>query len=144
VRKLGEGAGAIQASPGYAAELGRLRSLGDARWITWGEDLGHLEPARFVAEQVPAEAVHVRTSHLGTQLAAARVGAGVVLIDRAVGRANGLVEVSLTTHLQRRVPHLGTELWLVAHRALRDVPRVAAVWEFLVEEAGRLGYAPAP
>jgi hypothetical protein len=31
------------------------------------------------------------------------------------------------------------DLWLVGHRALREVPRVAAVWGFLLEElrAGR-------
>ncbi len=144
VRKLGEGTGAILASPDYAAELGRLRSLGDARWITWGEDLGHLEPARFVSERVPAGAVRVRTSHIGTQLAAARVGVGVLLVDRTVGRANGLVEVSLAAALERGLPRLRSELWLVVHRALRNVPRIAAVWEFLVEEAARLGYAPGP
>jgi len=142
VRKLGEGTGAIHASPAYAAELGRLRTLGDARWITWGDDLAHLEAARFVSERVPADAVHVRTSHIGTQLAAARAGVGVVLVDRAVGRANGLTEVSPAPALQRELPHLRSELWLVVHRALRGVPRVAAVWEFLVEEATRLGYAP--
>ena len=26
------------------------------------------------------------------------------------------------------------DLWLVGHRAMRDVPRVAAVWSFLIEE----------
>lgn len=144
VRKLGEGTGGIFAAPGYAAELGRLRRLGDARWITWADDLAHLEPARFVAERVPADAVHVRSSHIGTQMAAARAGAGVVLIDEVVGRANGLVEVSLAPALRRDLPRPRGELWLVVHRALRSVPRVAAVWEFLVEEAKRLGYAASP
>ena len=27
-----------------------------------------------------------------------------------------------------------SEVWLVVHRVLRDVPRVAALWSFLVEE----------
>jgi hypothetical protein len=39
---------------------------------------------------------------------------------------------------------LRNELWLAVHRALRGVPRVAAVWDFLVEEATRLGYVPEP
>ena len=30
-----------------------------------------------------------------------------------------------------------SETWLVGHRALRAVPRVAAVWTFLVEELAR-------
>ncbi len=144
VRKLGEGTGGLFASPGYAAELGRLRALGDARWITWGDDLAHLEAARFVSEHVPTEAVHVRTSHLGTQLAAAQAGVGVLLVDRTVARARGLAEVSLAAVRERGLPRLRSELWLVVHRALRNVPRIAAVWEFLVEEARRLGYAPGP
>ncbi len=143
VRKLGEGSGGPFASPAYAAELGRLRSLGQARWITWGDDLAHLEPARFLAEHVPAEAIQVRTSHLGTQLAAARAGVGVILVDRTLARRNGLAEVRLAPTLQRGLPALRSELWLVVHRALREVPRIAAVWDFLVEEAERLGYAPA-
>lgn len=97
-----------------------------------------------LAERVPPEAVAVRTSHLGTQLAAARAGVGVVLVDGAVARSSGLAEVTLAPNLQRELPRLRTELWLVVHRALRSVPRVAAVWEFLVEEARRLGYAPEP
>jgi DNA-binding transcriptional LysR family regulator len=144
VKKLGEGAGGLFASPAYAAELGRLRSPGDARWITWGDDLAHLEAARFVAGHVPAEAVAVRTSHLGTQLAAARAGVGLILLDRALARGNGLVEVRVAPALQRGFPSLRSEIWLVVHRALREVPRIAAVWDFLVEEAARLGYAPAP
>jgi hypothetical protein len=31
-----------------------------------------------------------------------------------------------------------TELWLVAPRILRSVPRIAAVWEFLVTEMRRI------
>jgi DNA-binding transcriptional LysR family regulator len=61
-----------------------------------------------------------------------------------VARASGLVEVSLTPALQRALPPIRSEVWLVVHRALREVPRIAAVWDFLVEEAERLGYAPAP
>lgn len=144
VRKLGEDVSSVFASPAYAAELGRLRAFGQARWITWGEDLAQLDTARVVAEQVPPEAVAIRSSHLGTQLAAAGAGAGVVLVGRAIGRARELVEVPLAPALQRRLPAMRSELWLVVHRALRAVPRVAAVWEFLVEEAKRLGYAPEP
>ena len=145
VRKLGEQHGGIFASPTYAAELGRLRRFGDARWITWGDDLAHIVPARFVSEQTPAAAVVIRTSHMGTQLAAARAGVGVVILDAAMARANGLVALRLSPELMRTLAALqGGELWLLVHRALRNVPRVAVVWDFLVEEAGRLGFRPEP
>jgi len=144
VRKLGEGRSGIFASPAYAAALGRLRSLGQARWITWGDDLAHIPQARFVAEQVPAQAVVVRTSHPGTQLAAARAGLGAIFTDAAIARATGLVEVQLSPALRRLPLVTRGELWLVTHRALRGVPRVAAVWDFIVEEARRAGYSPEP
>ncbi len=34
------------------------------------------------------------------------------------------------------------ELWLVGHRALRTVPRIAALWDFLAEQMAN-GSAPA-
>jgi hypothetical protein len=44
-----------------------------------------------------------------------------------------LTRVKLHASLLARVPLPAEELWLVGHRALREVPRVAATWDFLVE-----------
>lgn len=130
-------------APAYVDALGALRRLGDARWVTWGEDLAHIAPARFVTEQVPADQVVLRTSHMGTLMAAAAAGLGLVVVDRAMARACGLVPVRVTSELRRSLPSLEgrSELWLVAHRALREVPRIAAAWEFLVESFGDRGAA---
>jgi len=140
-RRLGVVDGWLYGSPAYVRKLGKLRRLGDARWITWGDDLAHIAPARFVSALVPPEQVVLRTSHMGTLMGAAAAGLGLVLVDRTMADACGLVPVEAAPELRRTLPSLrgGGELWLVAHRALREVPRIAAVWEFLVEEVRRLG-----
>lgn len=141
MRRLAVVDGWLYGSPGYVRKLGTLRRPGDARWITWGDDLAHIAPARFVSALVPPEQVVLRTSHMGTLMAAAAAGLGLVVVDRTMAGASGLVAVEVAPELRRALPSLqgGGELWLVVHRALREVPRIAAVWEFLVEEVRRLG-----
>jgi len=124
-------------SPKYAKELGKLKRLSEARWITWGTDLAHLPSGRWLREHGPDVTPVLRTSHFGSQLAAARSGLGVVLLAEpyaskdlvpiAHGRALGDAWAALPT----------SELWLVGHRALRNVPRIAAVWELILERLGR-------
>jgi DNA-binding transcriptional LysR family regulator len=137
--KLGTIHAAFLASPRYAAKLAPLRSLPAARWITWGPDLAHVAPARFIVAHVPESSIALRTSHLGTQVAAAEAGVGILFADRDLTRVRKLVEVSLSPELRAMVPASEGELWLVGHRALRDLPRIAATWEFLLEEAKRRG-----
>jgi DNA-binding transcriptional LysR family regulator len=61
---------------------------------------------------------------LGTQLAAAAAGVGVLLVDPHTAKVCGLVEVPLAAALRRTLPALhGGALWLVVHRALRDTLR---------------------
>jgi DNA-binding transcriptional LysR family regulator len=124
-------------SPRYAAKLAPLRKLADARWITWGPDFADVAPARFIAAHVPTASIALRTSHLGTQVAAAESGAGVIFADANLARVRKLAEVPLSRELRAVLPVSAGELWLVGHRALRDVPRIAATWEFLLEEANR-------
>jgi DNA-binding transcriptional LysR family regulator len=137
--KLGTIRRAFLASPKYAAKLAPLRSLQAARWITWGPDFGNVAPARFIAEHVPESSIALRTSHMGTQVAAAEAGVGIIFGDRNLTRVRKLAEVSLSAELRAMVPASEGELWLVGHRVLRDVPRIAATWEFLLEEARRRG-----
>lgn len=68
-----------------------------------------------------------------SQLAAAREGLGVVVASAPFAKA-GLVEVQHARALDAAWAALPTgSLWLVGHRALRRVPRVAAVWQFVVD-----------
>jgi DNA-binding transcriptional LysR family regulator len=117
----------------------RLSALGAVPWITWDAALGHLPDARWVATHVPSEAVVLRTNSIAAQLAAAESGAGVLLLARALARARKLSALQPRGALRSTLAATPrTPLWLVGHQALRQVPRVAAVWTFLLEEVQRL------
>ena len=54
-------------------------------------------------------------------------------MPRIYARVHPLVPVRFAGALAPSADELPTDdLWLVGHRALRDVPRVAAVWDFFV------------
>ena len=122
--------------PEYARELGKLRRLEDARWIAWGSDLGHLPDAVWLRTFGADVAPVFRTSHFASQLAAARTGMGVAVASAPFAKV-GLVPVLHARALDAAWAALPTgSLWLVGHRALRHVPRVAAVWDFVLEVVG--------
>ena len=57
------------------------------------------------------------------------------LLPPVYARLAAVAPVRCTSALASSVNELPiSETWLVGHRALRAVPRVAAVWEFMVEE----------
>lgn len=116
-----------------ARSLGRLRAWDEAPWITWDRDLASFPPARWLARHVPHADVALRTSHFASQLVAASGGLGVALVPRIYARVHPLVPVRFASGLAPAADEWPTDdLWLVGHRALRDVPRVAAVWDFFV------------
>jgi DNA-binding transcriptional LysR family regulator len=130
---------AILGSPEYVRELGPLRSLSQARWITWGEELAHLPSVRWITDRVPAAAVAMRTSCIGSLLSAAERGVGLLLISQDNLAFRRLMAAELSAGLAATLgsmPRL--EFWLVSRRSARDVPRVAAVRRFLLEEMARL------
>jgi DNA-binding transcriptional LysR family regulator len=123
-------------SPAYARELGKLEKVEDARWIAWGPDLAHLPDAAWLRTYGPGVEPVFRTSHFASQLTAAGAGLGVVIASAPYARA-GLVAVEHAKGLDAAWAELPTgTLWLVGHRALRNVPRVSAVWDFLIEGFG--------
>lgn len=132
--KLGAAGSTMLASPAYAAELGRLQDAKRARYIDYGRDLSGLRSSQWIAAEVGASRVVLRSNDMRSQLEAAARGLGVVVNSLIVAEPAGLVEVDLAPKLRRSlqsIPH--DALWLVGHRALRQVPRIAAVWDFLVE-----------
>jgi len=138
--KLADVPSVIVAARPFTASLGTLRALGEAPWLAWESSLGHLPDARWVSANVPLSAVVMRTNSVGALLRAAESGAGVLLISAGQARDRRLAEVKLTKALRASLsPMPETSLWLVTHRALRQTPRIAAVWSFLLEETGRRG-----
>jgi DNA-binding transcriptional LysR family regulator len=122
------------AAPALAASLGRLASWDDAPWIGWGDDMAGFHAARWLWRHVRREQVWIRSSAFPVQLAAARTGAGVLLAPEQTVTRAGLVPLTLPRRLRASAAEWPVDdLWLIGSRALRDVPRVAAVWRFLVE-----------
>lgn len=71
----------------------------------------------------------VRTDSYVSQVAAVRAGLGVALLSTGLRELDPELRV-----VDFGLPFLPTlELWLVTHRAIRQLPRVAAVYELLAE-----------
>ncbi|HEU4407769.1 MAG TPA: LysR family transcriptional regulator [Polyangiaceae bacterium] len=133
------------ASPDLAKALGRMNAWEDAPWITWDRDLASIPTARWLARHAPRADVVLRTSHFASQLVAARSGLGVVLAPEPYARVHALAPVAFADALAPDAAAWPSDdLWLVGHRALRDVPRVAAVWGFLLDELGPADRAERP
>lgn len=123
------------ASQQLAQQLGRLRRWEDVPWIGWDRDLASFAPARWLAQHVPRAQLVLRTSHMAAQLGAAAAGLGALLVPVPYLGMHHLAPLRPSKKLAPAIAAAPVDdLWVVGHRALRDVPRVAAVWDFFVEE----------
>jgi DNA-binding transcriptional LysR family regulator len=122
-------------SPELAKKLGRVTSWDDVAWITWDRDLASFHAARWVTEHASKAQVALRTSHFVAQIIAAEAGLGVALAPVPYVRVRKLSPVRFAEALAVSAEKWPVDdLWLIGHRALRDVPRVEAVFRFLIEE----------
>ena len=115
-----------------------LRRWTDAPWIGWGERLASIPPARWLTRHVTREPA-LRSDSLRVQVAAITSGLGIGLLPEPSLVHFGLTPVRLGPGLRDAAAELPTDvLYLVTHRALRDVPRVRVVWDLFLENlAGR-------
>lgn len=124
----------LVASPELARELGTLRAWEDAPWIGWGDRLARIDPALWLKAQLKNLDPVVRSDSLMVILSVLRAGVGITLIPEPSVQHYGLVPVKLAPALRAATESLPTnDLFLVTHRALREVPRVRAVWDALLE-----------
>src|SRR5262249_42440815 len=92
---------------------------------------------RWVAKHVAREPA-VRSDSMRLQVAAMAAGVGIGLVPTPSTTPFALVPVDLAAPLRAAAAELPVDdLYLVTHRALRDVPRVRVMWEMLVEHLGR-------
>jgi DNA-binding transcriptional LysR family regulator len=127
----------LVASAKLARSLGTLRSFEAVPWVGWGERFGGLGAARWLAKHVKGADVVVRSDSLAVQLGAVAAGVGVALVPEPSVRHYRLVQPKLARALHDAAADWPKdELYLVTHRALRDVPRVARVWDLLLERWG--------
>ncbi|WP_394830565.1 LysR family transcriptional regulator [Pendulispora rubella] len=127
------------AAPKVARSLGTLRAWADAPWISWGERLANMAAARWLAKYARGVDPVVRSDSLTVQLSVVGAGVGVALLPEPSIAHYGLVPVKLAPELQEDAAAWpADDLYLVTHRALRDVPRVRAVWDLLLERGRTL------
>jgi DNA-binding transcriptional LysR family regulator len=129
------------ASAPLAKQLGKVSDWSALPWITWDRDLENFAPTQWLKRHASGAQITLRTSHFIAQLVAASEGLGAVLVPEPYLARYPLTPLRFTRALtasSERWP--SDDLWLVSHRALRDLPRVAAVWEFLAHEFRN--YAP--
>jgi DNA-binding transcriptional LysR family regulator len=122
----------VAATPALARELGPLKRWADAPWIGFGERLAQLGPMRWHAKHVGGDHV-IRSDSLAVQLASVVAGLGVALVPAPSVAHYGLVAIELAPRLRADASAWPVnDLFLVTHRALRDVPRVRVVWDALI------------
>jgi DNA-binding transcriptional LysR family regulator len=137
VQKLASLRWVVAAAPGLARELGAVRAWSDAAWITWGERLAQIPAARWHQTHAKNAPPILRSDSLRVQISAVSTGVGVALVPEPSLEHYGLVPVKFGAALRESVAAWpADELFLVTHRALRDVPRVRVVWDLLIQKIG--------
>ena len=126
----------ILAAPAFAQRIGILRDWNAVPWISWGDPVMHLPAAAWLATHAPTIEPVLRSSSLAVQLAAVQRGMGIALLPKVFASSHGLVSLPIAPSLETEAKSFPVdELWLAASRARRDLPRIAVVWEFLLESA---------
>lgn len=122
VRKLATFGGGLYAHPGYVARLPARPEARDVAVVTYADELADIALARLLASL--GARVALRSNDYLVQRAAVQAGLGAGLFSDVEARGLGLVPVPLPLP-----PSPVASLYLVVHRALRHVPRVAVVIE---------------
>lgn len=105
----------------------------DIDWIGWIPELGHLPEAQL-QETLAATPPRLRSDSYVVMVEALRAGAGAMLFPVGLASADEEI-VTIDTAPQLSID---VDVWLVTIRALRHVPRVAAVWDWLEELTARM------
>lgn len=127
----------LVAAPALCRRLGKLKSFADAPWVGWSEGFSQLGVPRWLAKHGRGIEPVVRSSSLRLQLAAVTAGVGVALVPEPSVEHYALKRVALSPGLRAAAAEWPVdELYLVTHRALREVPRVRVVWDLLVAKLG--------
>jgi molybdate transport repressor ModE-like protein len=95
--------------------------------LTYDDSYGPLPELAWLARRNLLGSVVLRSGSTRGLLTATAAGAGLALLPAHFARAAGLVELPLADGPSPRTP------WLVAHRDIRRLPRVAAVHRWIVD-----------
>lgn len=123
-RRLATVGWAIYAARGSSRPLKRVRGAWDFAAHTvigWEETAREVAASVWMAAHVPSSRVLYRSNSLLNHMMAARAGVGIALLPCYLGDAE--------PELERLTPTLdepSSELWIVAHKALKDTARIRA------------------
>jgi DNA-binding transcriptional LysR family regulator len=124
VRRLTTVAGGLYAAPSLVASLSPEATLAEVPMVAWSAELAHIPLARYLASLSDRPPALTTNDYLVLRAAViAGIGASVLSTDEA--RRFGLVPVPIAGARSEPMPRM--DLFLVVHRALRHVPRVAVV-----------------
>jgi DNA-binding transcriptional LysR family regulator len=121
------------ASPGYIASLPDDAGESALDWLQWSDELAHIPLARYVAERLAGRDPVLTSNSFPALRAAAQQGIGCMVMPAIQARLSGLLPVPVPLPALPPAP-----LFVVVPRALRSVPRVAAVLDFILEEISRI------
>ncbi|MBI5278589.1 MAG: LysR family transcriptional regulator [Burkholderiales bacterium] len=128
------------ASKAYLGSFGRRPELAAMDWIAPDAALAHLEQAKWLAANVPAERVVMSVDSLVGMLHAVKEGMGAAMLLCPLADAQpDLVP------LRKPPASLDTQVWILTHPTLRQVARVRAFAQFMFERLANDGrLAPRP
>jgi DNA-binding transcriptional LysR family regulator len=135
-RKIGDSLWAVYASPKYLARRGqpeRIDALGAHDWVGFDETMTKHRAAQWLKQVAPDAHVVARNDSVLGLIYSAKAGVGLAPLPTALGDA----EPDLVRVLGP-IPEL-TRIWRVLTTPeLRRTPRVAALFDFLVDEIDAL------
>lgn len=123
----------VATSPALVEGAEPTRNWSDLPWLGCGRRTLDATPGRWFSKHVGGVEPVLRADSITTQIACIQAGLGVALLPDRTVSSFGLVPVRITKALQRETSFPVDELFLVTSRALRRVPRINAVWDFLIE-----------
>jgi DNA-binding transcriptional LysR family regulator len=102
------------------------RTLAGRAFVSWAETAQGIKAARWLADNIPRNAVVYRSSSVLNQLVAAKSGMGLAVLPCYLGDPEeGLARAT------DPIPELTTELWLITHQALKESARVRTFMELV-------------
>lgn len=127
VRRLAELVYGVYGARGEdVAEDWRVSHVGN--WVGYDQSLAQVPEMRWLAQRVGDERIVLRCNNLDALAIAVANGVGRAVLPHLVG-----ARYPSLCCLSGDEPVLRRELWLVVPRELRDVPRIRAVSDWLVE-----------
>ncbi len=117
----------------YLERIGAVTSVDDVDFITLDRPLEWMVEYQWFQKHI-GRTPRVRSNSYMAQIAAVRAGLGAALLPLEVAEGDpDVVELPLDLPPGPQLP-----LWLVAHRAVRHLPRIALMWDSIVQLASEL------